>query len=158
MARRVQAFGVVDAAGLSPDVLVTVHGGALAGDDARGQRRVEGGMTPIARYRRTMREDAMQVAIEELVALRQGRVWHVRRSDVAPELVDLPDLLILDPAGNRAVLAELKSQRRSVTAGQAAVLQLAARCERFHSFTVRPEPRDETEMSYDSFLNYLGAG
>lgn len=113
-------------------------------------------MTPLARYLRTMREDAMQLAIEELVALRQGRVWHVRRSDVAPELVDLPDLLILDPAGNRAILAELKSQRRSITAGQAAVLQLAAQCRHFHSFTVRPEPRDETETSYDAFLAWMG--
>lgn len=113
-------------------------------------------MSTLARYRRTMREDAMQVAIEELVALRQGRVWHVRRSDNAPELVDLPDLLILDPTGSRAILAELKSQRRSVTAGQAAVLQLAAQCRHFHSFTVRPEPRDETETSYDAFLAWMG--
>jgi len=103
-----------------------------------------------------MREDAMQLAITDLVAMRNGRLFHVRRSDVAPELVDLPDLLILDPAGNRAVLAELKSQRRSITAGQAAVLALAAQCQTFHSFTVRPEPRDETETSYDAFLAWMG--
>ena len=113
-------------------------------------------MSPLTRYRRTMREDAMQLAIEQLIGLRQGRVWHVRRSDVAPELVDLPDLLILDPAGNRAVLAELKSQKRSITAGQAAVLALASQCQHFHSFTVRPEPRDETETSYDAFLAWMG--
>lgn len=113
-------------------------------------------MTPLARYRSTMREDAMQLAIEELVALRQGRVWHVRRSDVAPELVDLPDLLILDPEGNRAVLAELKSATRSVTSGQRAVLEMAAQCSRFDSFIVRSHSPKEGEVTYDAFLDYLG--
>lgn len=99
----------------------------------------------------------MQDAITDLVGARGGRCWHVRRSDVAPELVDLPDLLILDPRGNRAVLAELKSQRRHITDGQAAVLALAANCQTFHSFTVRPEPRDETETGYDQFVDWLAA-
>lgn len=110
----------------------------------------------VSRYHQTIREEAMREAIQDVVRLRQGRLWFVRRSDVAPELVDLPDLLILDPAGNRAVLAELKSQRRSVTAGQAAVLAMAAQCQHFHSFTVRPEPRDETDTSYDAFLAWMG--
>ena len=117
-------------------------------------------MTPIARYRRTMREDAMQLAIEELVALRQGRVWHVRRSDVAPELVDLPDLLILAPwIGNGTVLlVELKSAKRPITAGQQAVMDLAASCSRFDSMIVRSTDPREGEIAYDDFLNYLGGG
>jgi hypothetical protein len=109
-------------------------------------------------FRESVSEAAMQQTITELVTMRGGRVWHVRRSDVAPETVDLPDLLILDPMGARVILAELKSQKRTVTLGQQAVLAMARECGDFHPFLIRPTPKDHTETSYDRFLEFLKGG
>lgn len=107
-------------------------------------------------FRESVSEAAMQDAIEQVVRMRGGRTFHVRRADVAPELVDLPDLLILDPMGSRIVLAELKSQKRQVTPGQQTVLAMARECGSFHPFLVRPTPKDHTETSYTDFVNWLG--
>lgn len=114
--------------------------------------------TNLDRYRASMTEAEMQKGIGDALAARAARMWHIRRSDVAPETEDLPDLLILDPLASRVVLAELKSVRRNLTDGQAAVLELARQCHRFDSFTVRSvEPRTG-EVSYDQFLEWLTGG
>lgn len=113
----------------------------------------------VAAYRRSARESDMERAVAELVALNGGRLWHVRRSDVAPELVDLPDWLILAPHLGAVILAEAKSVRRELTPGQREVMAMLAECRRAESFVVRAgEARNETETGYDTFLAYLVGG
>lgn len=108
-----------------------------------------------ARYAARVTEAQMQAAIAELVTMRHGRMFHLVRSDVAPEMVDLPDLLIVDPAGQRLILAELKSAKRRVTPGQAHLMAMARECIRCEAMIVRAgEPR-EGEVSYDRFLEWL---
>lgn len=110
----------------------------------------------VAAYRRTVRESDMERAVSDLVALKGGRMWHVRRSDVAPELADLPDWLILAPWLNAVILAEAKSVRRNLTEGQANVMAMLTECGKAESFVVRASAaRDETETDYDTFLRYL---
>lgn len=105
-------------------------------------------------YRERVTEDQMERTVLDLVKMRNGRLFHVRRADVAPELVDLPDWFILDPMGQRALLIEAKSQKRIITAGQSAVLAMAAECTRFESGIVRPNPKPG-EIGYDEFLAWL---
>jgi hypothetical protein len=108
----------------------------------------------ISRYRRSITEAGMQEAIQRLVNLRGGRLYHVRRSDVAPELVDLPDLLLILPDLQTVAFLELKSPRRQVTPGQQEVLAMLAECRRVESMIVRPEPR-LGEVGYDAALEWL---
>ena len=99
----------------------------------------------------------MERTVRELVTLRGGRLFHVRRSDVAPELKDLLDWLIIDPAGGRVLMVEGKSSKRIITPGQRAVLDLAGECSRFEALLVRAgEPHDETEIGFDQFISWLG--
>lgn len=109
----------------------------------------------IAAYRRTTNEAAMRDAIAELVSLRGGRMFYLRDSRSAPEMEDWPDLHLILPHKRTVAHVELKSQRRIVTPGQAVVLALLQECDRAESFVVRTEPRDETETSYDAFLEWL---
>jgi len=99
----------------------------------------------------------MQAAIAGLVTMRGGKLYHVRDSSKSPELEHLPDLIILDPRAARVIFAELKSQSRTVTLGQAAVMQMLAECNRFESAIVRPSPKPG-ELSYDAFMRWLGEG
>lgn len=108
------------------------------------------------RYRASMTEDQMQQAVAAAVKARHGEFFHVRRADASPELVNLPDWLILDPMSETVYLIEAKSQRRKITPGQAGVLALAGECNRFASGIVRPIPRPG-EWSYDAFIEWLGA-
>ncbi len=111
--------------------------------------------TNLDRYLASSSEVDMQRAIEDLVRMRNGRLWHVRNSKASPELVDLPDLLIADPKASRVIFAELKSQSRKVTPGQAVTLQLFGECTTFESGIVRPIPHPG-EWSYDAFIEWLG--
>jgi len=107
-------------------------------------------------YQQRLTEDQMQKTVSDLVTLRGGRLIHVRRSDVAPELVDLPDWLIIDPMSGRVFLIECKSQARKVTPGQAAMMAMLEECSRFESGIVRPEPKHDGEIPFDDFLKWLG--
>lgn len=107
-----------------------------------------------AQYRTLMTEAEMQSTVTGLVDRRGGRLFHIRRSDTAPEMKDLPDWLIVDPMSARVLLVEAKSQRRKVTDGQHQLLQMLACCTRFSSGIVRPDPRDG-EMAYETFVGWL---
>jgi hypothetical protein len=109
-------------------------------------------LVTVDRYRRRATEAQMEGAIRDLVRLRGGRCWHLVDARDAPELVDLPDLLILVPG--LAAWIELKSQRRIITPGQAEVAALLASATRFVGGIVRPDPRDG-ELSYDELLEVL---
>lgn len=109
-------------------------------------------LTPLRRYHRSATEAQMERAIRDLIRGR-GRVFHLHDARRAPELVDLPDLLIIAPP----VLAviELKSQRRVVTPGQAEVIQLLAGCSDLFAGIVRPEPSADEEWSFDEVIEAL---
>lgn len=109
-------------------------------------------MIDIQRYQRMPTEDQMMHAIQEAVGFRQGRLFHLRDARMAPELEDLSDLIVVVPGF--AALAELKSQRRTVTTGQLEVATLLSTVTRFWGGIVRPVPR-EGETSYDDFLRML---
>ena len=116
-------------------------------------------MTTVSRYRKQATEADMEATVRDLVRLRGGRFFHVTRSDLVPELTDLPDWLILLPRPNGAgivILAEAKSANRRVTLGQQTVLALAAECSRFESFVVRSVNPKDGEISFDQFLAFLG--
>jgi hypothetical protein len=108
-------------------------------------------LTALTRYHRSMTEAQMEDAIRDLVGTR-GRVYHLRDARNAPELADLPDLLIFAPPV--IALVELKSQRRKVAPGQAEVIGLLSRCDELIAGIVRPEPRED-EWSYDDLLALL---
>ena len=109
-------------------------------------------MTTVSRYRTHATEADMEATVRDLVRLRGGRFFHVTRSDIVPELTDLPDWLIILPP--TVYLIEAKSHRRRTTAGQAAVLALLADCTRIESGIVRGEPKPG-EIAFDDFLNWL---
>ena len=111
--------------------------------------------TNLDRYRASTSEAAMQQAIKDILKVRGGRLWHVRDSSKSPELVNLLDWLILDPASETCYLVEAKSQRRIITPGQARVVEIASACHTFRSGIVRPVPRPG-EWSYDDFIAMLG--
>lgn len=90
----------------------------------------------------------MEQAIRELVQLRGGRCWSVRDSR-GFAIVDMPDLIIVLPP--KVIFCELKSQRRALTPGQAATLQLLGECTRVEACVVRPVPHDG-EIGYDALL------
>lgn len=94
----------------------------------------------------------MERTIRELVDLRGGRLFHLRDARQAPELEDLPDLIVLLPG--QAAIVETKSQRRRVTAGQREVQELLRGPIAFFGGVVRPVPRSG-EQSYDDFLEWL---
>ncbi len=114
--------------------------------------------SPIERYRRAPTEASMEAAIRDLVALRHGKVFHLRDARRAPELADLPDLIVLLPPSpgrpGLVALLELKSHRRPVTPGQAEVAGLVASAGRVVGGIVRANPR-EGELSYDDILSLL---
>ena len=113
------------------------------------------GTIDVATYRRLPTEAQMQGAIEELVAYRGGRCWHVNDARNVPEMIDCPDLLILCPPFGAMI--ELKSQRRQVTDGQREVAILASQCPRFIGGIVRPDPLAR-EWSYEDMLSALRRG
>lgn len=114
--------------------------------------------TALDRYRASMRESEMERTVADLVTLRGGRLFHVRRSDVAPELTDLPDWLIVLPGSDGTgvvILAEAKSVKRALTKGQQEVLELCSQCTRFESYIVRSTNPRDGEIGFDAFVNYL---
>src|SRR5436190_20427581 len=115
--------------------------------------RRRGGHMTVAAYRKQLTEAGMRQAITEAVERQGGRVWFVSDSRYAPGTVDLPDLIVALPG--RVAFVELKSQRRRITDGQRAALDLLGQATRADVFVVRPEPKDETETSYESFLAWL---
>lgn len=96
----------------------------------------------------------MATAVAEAVGYRGGRLFHVRRSDVAPELTDLPDWLIIAPHLRTVALIEAKSQKRELTAGQGIVLDLLNECDRLMTGIVRPDPRPG-EIGYSEFIRWI---
>lgn len=94
----------------------------------------------------------MEEAIRDLVKHKHGRVFHLRDASRAPELVDLPDLIVLLPG--LVALLELKSARRAVTPGQAEVAGLVASAGRVVGGIVRAVPR-AGEIGYDEMLELL---
>ena len=112
-------------------------------------------MTSVANYRKTTSESAMRQAIITAVELRGGRAFFVDRSDLSPSMTDMTDLILLLPSKGCVVFCELKSWRRPTTAGQRAVLDLLAECPRAEAFIVRSEPRDEHEIGYQQFMDWL---
>lgn len=93
----------------------------------------------------------MEETIREAVRHLGGWVWHDRDSR-RRAVTDEPDLRILVPG--RYLLIELKSQRRDLTAGQAAALEMAAGIRQFHTGVVRPNPR-AGEWSLDEVLSLI---
>jgi len=94
----------------------------------------------------------MMATVAELVQIKGGRMWHVRRSDNAPETEDMPDWIILIPG--RVLVVEAKSQGRAVTLGQQQVKDLMASVREQTCAIVRPEPR-EGEMGFDELLGII---
>lgn len=92
-------------------------------------------------YRDRATEAQMTETIAELVKLRGGRIWHLRDGRQAPELEDLPDLIIICPPV--VALIELKSAKRRVTLGQAAVAALLDQCDTLVGGIYRPWNLDE---------------
>lgn len=111
--------------------------------------------TALDRYRASMRESEMERTVSDLVTLRGGRLFHVRRSDVAPELTDLPDWLIVAPWMQTVLLIEAKSQKRKITAGQQGVLDQLSACDQLVTGIVRPVPHPG-EWGYQEFLEWMG--
>lgn len=114
-----------------------------------------------AQYQERSSEADMRATVKELVERKGGRLFFVRRSDVAPELVDLPDWLIILPRPNGTgvvILAEAKSVKRNLTQGQGEFLELCRECTRFESFVVRAANPRDGEISYDAFLDFLSGG
>lgn len=112
-------------------------------------------ITSLDRYRRLPSEEQMMRAIADLVALKNGRWFHVRDARTSPELADMWDLGIV--ISGFAALVEVKSQTRIVTPGQHQVADLLGTVERFWGGVVRPIPKSDAEMSYDEFLAMLEA-
>ena len=77
-------------------------------------------------------------------------------ADLAPELVDQPDGLIVAPWMQTVAVIEAKSMKRIITPGEAHVLALLDECHRFESMVVRPEPKTAAETSYDALMRWLG--
>ena len=102
--------------------------------------------------RRLPLETEMEQAVREAVEYRGGRCWSIRDSRKFA-VQDMPDLIVVLPPV--IYLVELKSQRRQITDGQAAVLELLEGCEFVQSGIVRPIPRDAGEISYDDFINLI---
>lgn len=102
-----------------------------------------------------MTEAQMQATIDDVVARLGGLVYHVRNSSKSPELVHLPDDLIILPNRGMVVFAELKSQKRAITPGQQLVLDMLSACSQVHTFLVRPEPLGPDEIAYATFMDWL---
>lgn len=111
-------------------------------------------VTALDVYRRSKKESDMQRTASECVGHLGGRLFHVRRSDVAPELVDLPDWLIIAPHLRTVALIEAKSQKRKLTDGQESVLAMLAECDRLLTGVVRPDPHPG-EIAFEDFMNWL---
>jgi hypothetical protein len=103
-------------------------------------------------YRRRATEAQMETTIRDLVDLQGGRLFHLNDARQAPELKDLPDLIVLTPG--RAAIVETKSQKRRTTAGQRQVMELLRGPIVFFGGIVRPVPK-EGERSFDEFLEWL---
>lgn len=103
-------------------------------------------------YQQSASEDDIESTLRDLVDHRGGRLFHVRDARSSPEMVDMPDHLILIP-GLVAVL-ELKSMHRALTNGQEEVSRLMASAERFIAGVVRPVPR-MGEYGFDDVLDIL---
>lgn len=107
----------------------------------------------IAAYRKQITESGMRQSIVEAVERRGGKVWWVHDSRYAPATADLPDLIVALPG--RVAFVELKSQRRRITDGQRAAIDLLGGATRADVFVVRPEPKDPSETGYDAFLAWV---
>ncbi len=104
-------------------------------------------------YARMASEDGMQTAMQRIVDLKGGRLWHNDRSDACPEMAGFWDTTILLPG--TLVCLELKSQqRRWQSAEQRKVAELLATVERVVAGVVRPDPKPG-ERSYDDVLELL---
>lgn len=108
-----------------------------------------------AAYQLSMTEAEMEDAIRKAAANQGGRVYHVRRSDQAPEMEHFPDLVVLLPGRSVVAFVELKSQKRAVTAGQHGVMAMLEQCRGCEAWIVRPAPRDG-EVAYDDLMRWLG--
>jgi hypothetical protein len=103
-------------------------------------------------YQRRTTEAQMETTIRDLVNLNGGRLFHLRDARQAPELEDMPDLIVLTPG--HAAIVETKSQKRRTTTGQRQVMELLSGPIAFFGGIVRPVPRDG-ERSFDEFLEWL---
>lgn len=103
---------------------------------------------------KTISEQSMTRAIVDAVAGLGGRTFYARDSR-RQALTDEPDLRIVLPNRRLYLTCELKSWKRPITPGQQEVAAMLREVARFESFIVRPCPRDESETSYDTFLDYL---
>ena len=94
-----------------------------------------------AMFQNMASEADMQKTIEDLVEMKHGRVFHVRNTSRAPELEDLPDLIIICPP--IVGLIELKSLKRKITPGQQRVADLLDACDSLIVGIYRPWQLDE---------------
>lgn len=93
------------------------------------------------RFRNMATEDEMLAVISDLVALKGGRLWHLRDARRAPELEDLPDVIAI--CDNKVLLIELKSARRKVTPGQQRVADMLDQCDALIVGVFRPWQLDD---------------
>lgn len=112
-------------------------------------------MTPLARYRALPTEAAMEEAIREAVKPQGGRVFHINDSRRTPEMEDWVDLVIVLPRRGVVALVELKSAKRKVEPGQAALMADLQACHRLESWFVRAGEARTGEISYDDLMRWL---
>lgn len=91
-----------------------------------------------ADYIQLAKESEIEQTIKDYVERWGGRCWHVRDSR-RKDVTDMPDLLIVLPPV--VALIETKSQRRTVTLGQQAVMAQLELCDEVVAGVVRPAPR-----------------
>lgn len=97
----------------------------------------------------------MREAIVAAVEHRGGRCLYLPDSR-GTAFGDWPDLTIV--LGERLILVELKSIRRTLTPGQSDMLARLAECRRVEAFVVRSEPRNAEETGYTAFMDWLAGG
>lgn len=115
-------------------------------------------MTDVSRYRRTATEEEMRGAITEAVEHQGGRVFYINDSRRTPEMADWVDLVLVLPRRGVVALVELKSARRQVTPGQAALMADLEACHRMEAWVVRAGEGRAGEIEYDDLMRWLEGG
>lgn len=124
------------------------------GTESRNGVSAQGTITA-SQYRLTVTEKEMEAVIRDAVGTR-GRVFHIRDSRGLPDWEGFPDLVIILPERNRVLFVELKSQKRKVTMGQAAVMIELEQCHEIEAYIVRPKPKTG-EIGFEQLMEVLSS-